>query len=480
MKEIQLNWPQEKCNPAVIPFAGLINSPAGGSSMDYTSENFNQCLNNTLEGVANIAMEPLYYTLNIANNVVMGIIDAINALRNIFDKIRNDIANFSQDVYKRIMSLFMPLLYMLIKMKDGFQKVNGVMGASIFSLLGAYETIRSLLNSIGSLIVLILIIIMIVIFIGIGLTYNIFTWPIGISMIIVNTIMFLCISIPLILIEVYMGDLLKLSFPSIPAAPKCFSGCTTVKLKNGLMCAFKDLKIGYDLESDGRILSIMKLSPHGEQLYKCNNIIVSGNHRLYIDKQEMKCIEVCKDKQFEKMDNNEDYLYCIETEKNTITIDNIIFTDWNDIDHKSNAILNIENNDLKIHSNYVGGFYKNTLIELEHGQSVPINEIEVNNILRYGERVCGIVKIDASDLDIYEYNYEFMKMKGRNIHFIDKNLGVISTKKMDGQKVNNTTYLYHLITNTQRFHINGSIILDYNSCIDCYLDKEKILSAVLI
>lgn len=480
IKEIQQNWPQEKCNPSVIPFAGLINPPQEGSAMDYTGENFNQCLNNTLEGVADIAMEPLYYTMNIANGVIMGASDAINSLRNMFDKLRNDISNFSQNVYKRVLSIVMPLLYALIKMKDGFQKVNGVMGTSIYGLLGAYETIRSLINSIGGLVVVILLIIMGVIFVGIGLLYYNFTWPVGVGIIIINTILFLCISIPLILIEVYMSGLLKLSFPSIPSAPKCFSGCTIIKLKNGSTCAFKDLKIGYELESDGRILSFMKLSPHGEDLYKYNNMIVSGKHRLYTDKQEMQCIEVCKDKRFEKIDNNEDFLYCIETSKNTITINNIVFTDWNDIDYKDNAILNVKNNELTIHHNYVGGFYKNTLIELEHGQCVPIQEIEVNDILRYGERVCGIVKIDAGDLDIYEYNYEFMKIKGRNIHFIDKNLGVISTKKMDGQKTKNTNYLYHLITNKQRFHINGSVILDYNSCVDCYLDKEKLLSAVLI
>jgi hypothetical protein len=48
MTSIQQNWSEEKCNPAVIPFAGLINPPQNGSSMDYTGENFNQCLNNTL------------------------------------------------------------------------------------------------------------------------------------------------------------------------------------------------------------------------------------------------------------------------------------------------------------------------------------------------------------------------------------------------------------------------------------------------
>lgn len=485
MKDIQQNWSEEKCNPSVIPFAGLINPPPEGSAMDYTGENFNQCINTTLEGVSDIAMQPIYYAMSISNEFMQGTIDAINKLREMTSKIREDIANFSKDVYNRILNVLMPLLYMLIKMKDAFQKVNGVMGTSIFSLLGAYETIRSLFNSIAELIIVILLIIVVIIMVGIGLTYNIFTLPAGIVMIIVNTIIFLLISIPLILIEVYMGDLLKLSFPGIPSVPNCFSGCTLVKKKNGSLCKFSDLKIGDELYNDGKILSVMKLTSHKEDLYQHGNIIVSGKHRIYIDHDELQCIEVYKDKRFEKINVNMDHLYCIETENNTITIDNIIFTDWNDLDSNDNEILKFKNQseniyDNVIHNNYVGGFHKNTIIELEDGNSVPICELEVNDILRYGERVYGIVKIKASDLEQHTYNYEFIDIIGRNIHFIDKNLGVFSTKKMEGPPARNSKYLYHLITDKQCFHINGYMILDYNSCVDCYLDKEKILSAVLI
>ena len=481
MKNIQQNWAEEKCNPSVIPFAGLINPPPDGSAMDYTGENFNQCLNNTLEGVADIAMEPIQYSVSIVNAFMEGVMDAINALRDMLSKIREAIGAFSKEVMARILSILMPLLYMLVKMKDSFQKVNGVMGTAIFSLLGAYDTLRSLMNSIADFIVLILIIISIVIYIGIGLTYNIFTFPIGLSMIIVNTIIFLLILIPFVLIEVYMGDLLKLHFPSPPGIPKCFSGNTLIMKEDGSLCMFKNLKVGDKLKHDGEILSFMKLSAHGETLYTYGNICVSGQHKIYVDKNSLTCVEVCKDKRFEKIENCEEFLYCVETENNTITIDNIVFTDYNDIDEQDNNVLNcIYNKENSIHNKYSGGFHKDTIIELMDGQSVSIKDVEVNSTLRYGERVLGLVKIKADDLDIMDCCHEFMQIKGRNIHFIDKNLGVMCSQKMDGTKAPKTKYIYHLITNKQRFHINGTMILDYNSCVDCYLDKEKILSAVLI
>ena len=480
MKNIQQNWAEEKCNPSVIPFAGMINPPPDGSSMQYTGENFNECLNNTLEGVADVAMEPIQYSVSIINSFMEGVMDAINALRDLLSRIRNSIGDFAKDVMARILSILMPILFVLIKMKDSFQKVNGVMGTAIFGLLGAYDTLRSLMNSIAEFIVLILIIIAAIIYVGIGLSYNIFTFPIGIVMIIVNTIIFLLILIPFVLIEVYMSDLMQLNFPSPPALPKCFSGNTIIMKKDGSLCMFKDLKIGDSLKHDGKILSFMKLSANNETLYTYGNICVSGKHRIYIDKNNLTCIEVCNDKRFEKINNEEEYLYCIETENNTITIDNIVFTDWNDIDNKDNNILRCINSKHTIHNNFSGGFHKDTFIELMDGESVSIKDVEVNSTLRYGERVLGVVKIKADDLDIMECSHEFMKIKGRNVHFINKNLGVMCSQKMEGSTTQKTKYLYHLITNKQRFHIDGTMILDYNSCVDCYLDREKILSAVLI
>jgi len=217
MKTIQDNWADEKCDPSVIPFAGIINGPKDGSAMEYTGDNFTQCMNNTLEGVADTAMEPVYYSVSLANEAMNGVSDAINDIRNMSNKLRNNISDFAKDVMSRILSILMPILKVLIKMKDAFQKVNGVMGTAIFSLMGAYVSLRALMNSIAEIIVGILIIILVVIGVGYGLMSFIFTYPIGLTMVIVNTIIFLAISIPLTLIQIYMGDLMKLSFPSIPS-----------------------------------------------------------------------------------------------------------------------------------------------------------------------------------------------------------------------------------------------------------------------
>jgi hypothetical protein len=81
METIKQDWPNQRCKPSVIPFAGIINAPEGQSKQEYTNQNFNECMNDTMEGVADTAMQPVYYSLSVIQEVANGITDAINSMR---------------------------------------------------------------------------------------------------------------------------------------------------------------------------------------------------------------------------------------------------------------------------------------------------------------------------------------------------------------------------------------------------------------
>ena len=42
------DWPNQRCKPAYLPFAGFITRPEGVSATDYTLENFTYCSQNIL------------------------------------------------------------------------------------------------------------------------------------------------------------------------------------------------------------------------------------------------------------------------------------------------------------------------------------------------------------------------------------------------------------------------------------------------
>jgi hypothetical protein len=50
-KPIADDWPNQRCKPNIIPFAGFITHPVGISAFDYTSQNFNYCVQSVLSNI---------------------------------------------------------------------------------------------------------------------------------------------------------------------------------------------------------------------------------------------------------------------------------------------------------------------------------------------------------------------------------------------------------------------------------------------
>ena len=176
-------------------------------------------------------------------------------------------------------------------------------------------------------------------------------------------------------------------------------------------------------------------------------------------------------------------VYCINTSNKTIKINNTIFGDYDELDKneideiktKCDKYLPKSFNLGDIHKYLDGGFEENTSVEMFDGHSVKMKDIRVNDVLKYGERVVGIVEIKADDLDVKNYsleNNENIKC-GPNIHICDSDLGMYSTLDMYGESIK-VKKIYNLITDKKTFYINGIKYYDYNSCIDKFLDLENI------
>ena len=63
VEPIKNDWLNQRCNPEVMPFAGFINKPKNMSAGEFTSQNFEQCLNNTLINIVDSFFQPILYNL---------------------------------------------------------------------------------------------------------------------------------------------------------------------------------------------------------------------------------------------------------------------------------------------------------------------------------------------------------------------------------------------------------------------------------
>ena len=61
LEVIKTDWPNQRCNPLVLPFAGFIKKPTDMSNVEFTASNFNSCLNDILKNVVLVAIQPICF-----------------------------------------------------------------------------------------------------------------------------------------------------------------------------------------------------------------------------------------------------------------------------------------------------------------------------------------------------------------------------------------------------------------------------------
>jgi hypothetical protein len=221
------DWSNQRCKPNIIPFAGLITHPEGVTATEYTSQNFNYCTQNILSGITGIAVQPLTYATNLLKTFANLIQQSIQSIRAMFDKIRTMFQKVSEEIMGRIMNIMIPLQQIIISFKDLLGKIQGTMTAGLFTVLGSYYTLKSLMGAIAQFIIIILIslAVMIAVFWIVP-----FTWGAAIA----NTVIFIAIAIPMAIILAFMVDVLHVDAGYKIPKVKCFDKDTLITMNNGI------------------------------------------------------------------------------------------------------------------------------------------------------------------------------------------------------------------------------------------------------
>ncbi len=500
ISKIRDDWVNQRCKPYIIPIAGLINKPPGISIKDFTQQNFDYCSQTILKNITGNAVEPINYTTKLMSTSLKGMEQSINDIRPMFNKTRNFFKIFSEDVMGRLMNIVSPIQQVIINFKDFVAKIQGTLTASLFSALSSFITLKSAFGVIVKFITMALITLTVLIVVF---------WlnPFTISTAVVATALYVAVTIPMAIVLVFMSKVLNidpgLKIPALKKPPsiKCFDKNTEFKMNDGTIKHISKLKLGEKLCNNSSITAIITVDSKGSTMYNLNGIVVSDSHLV---KYNEKWINVEHHPDSIKIDNyTNPILYCINTDNKIIELNGLIFTDWDEIYDddlvkiKQNKLKNmtfnnylnninddnIENKD--IHKYLDGGFSENTMIKLKNGLVKKIANINIGDILENGEKIYGCVIIDGTNLNeqaIYNLAKNKFIQGGGNINICDKKINICSTSDLDiKNKKTIKVYqdkLYHLLTNTKTFYMNGIKFYDYNSCIDLFLEKyrSKLLS----
>jgi hypothetical protein len=470
------DWANQRCKPGVIPFAGLLTHPEGMSASEYTKQNFNYCTQNILSSISGIAVEPLTFTTNMLQNAANQITTDLQSVRGMFDKVRNMFSDVTQEIMGRLMNIMIPLQQIIIGFKDLIGKIQGTMTASLFTMLGSYYALKSLLGAIAQFIVTILITLAIMIA---AFWVVPFTWGAAIS----STAIFVAIAIPMAVILAFMVDVLKVQTNLKIPKVKCFDKNVLIKMNNGEKKKIVDIQVGDILENNNKVTSTFKIDTEGSTMLKLcsgnNNIIVSDSHLIKYDGKWIRMFE--HPEAFKVKDYSEPYLYCLNTSNKNIIIDEYEFSDWDEIEdiEQVDSIYNNKSLNIKettdIHKILESGFDGSTLIEMNDRTNKKIKDINVGDILAGNNKVYGIVKIDGLDIEQYKYNLgDNCIFEGGPNFIVNIKDKCFSTLSLDAPKkwFLKSRYLYHLLTENNLVKINNTTLYDYNGSIDFFIQNN--------
>jgi len=214
IQPIKADWVNQKCNPSVIPFAGLINKPDNQTAFQFTASNFNNCIYSILTDIINIVLAPIYYLVNVIVDSLKLVVNAVQSIRNVINGLRNALVSVSSEIMGRTLNFLIPLQQIIIKISNMFQQTQGVMTASIYTLLGTYDTIIASVTGIVNIITSILLSLASIIVVLFAIPFGL-----GVPFAVPLLMLFILILIPGLLVWVIDMMILKKYVNPLPGIP---------------------------------------------------------------------------------------------------------------------------------------------------------------------------------------------------------------------------------------------------------------------
>jgi len=214
IQPIKADWVNQKCNPSVIPFAGLINKPDNQTAFQFTASNFNNCIYSILTDIINIVLAPIYYLVNVIVDSLKLVVNAVQSIRNVINGLRDALVSVSSEIMGRTLNFLIPLQQIIIKISNMFQQTQGVMTASIYTLLGTYDTIIASVTGIVNIITSILLSLASIIVVLFAIPFGL-----GVPFAVPLLMLFILILIPGLLVWVIDMMILKKYVNPLPGIP---------------------------------------------------------------------------------------------------------------------------------------------------------------------------------------------------------------------------------------------------------------------
>ena len=274
IQNIKDNWPEYRCNPLIIPFAGMFDQ-------DVMS-NLQYCVQNMTGDYMSYLMQPIEAVFALLSDVALGLSEALSGMFSFIDTLRDSLGISSLGIF----SIFGNLMNII----ESTMNTTKDMTNRMVAIVGVFAQILSGVGNLGN---------------------SIIKGP--------------------------PGQLVE-ALADPEAWFSCFHPDTKIRLEDGRIKKMKQISLGDILENGSTVLATMKIKNHqNEEFYKIRTndkdlgkfTYVTGSHLVkYTDSERFIYVrdhnDACKTNKYSQE------LSCLITDDHLIKIGNNIFWDWED------------------------------------------------------------------------------------------------------------------------------------------------------
>ena len=138
IQNIRNNWTEYRCNPVVMPFAGLFG--------ESPTQTFTFCIQSMLKDFMGFLLIPLQQSIKVIQNIGGGFETAINDVRKVISSIRSFVTAIIQEVFGVLLNILVEIQKLMINVKDMVAKMIGIMTTLLFMVYGSMEAMQSAWN----------------------------------------------------------------------------------------------------------------------------------------------------------------------------------------------------------------------------------------------------------------------------------------------------------------------------------------------
>lgn len=442
------NWNELKCNPIVIPVAGISSKPKGSNFFTKTVYNFNYCTSSYIQNILHILFKPIY---DVFYGLLKGLeqtTDTLNKFRNMVAIIRNLFKDLVETTFTKISNSYATLLYFQEKLTLLHKKQSAI-----------FEILSQFLTSLPFLF------------------YSFTNGPIPRFAYWLSHYIGLLISlISVCLLCAFGGPFTKLF--ACPVCALCITPNSLVLMEDNTTRYIIDIEVGDTIKGGGKVTGILYMKPQIYEVYEVSGYKSSGSHMIYNNDKWCRIEEVYNDPKEEYTS-----LHCLFTEKHKIYVNDTILSDF--IETNDNTVLasihtemlnslnnSIIQNNKNLDHTYYWGFSENTNIYI-NGLIYNIKRLIDSKVLP--KNIIGFVKIN--DPKIKWYEYKNIILSGNTIVYDIETKTYLRVYMCNSARhINYSGYLYNLISNNNTLYIktNNEIVetKDFQESSDIKLNKH--------